>query len=160
MMSVRQKLNEHPRIAAALGAAIIVAGLCVIALQIFGDRPQTVDAKVFFSDDDGATWFAVDGDKIPPIDHNGRPAYRAWVCKCEKSGKIFVNHLERYTDADRQKIEEGGGLHKPATVNIHPEIKKPGAQDWVAADKPLAYEKIKEVACPDGSPVAQIVRPE
>ena len=60
-------------------------------------------SQVFFTDDDGKTWFPDDAKRVPPFDRNGKPAVRAHVYKC--GGKTFVNHMERYTPEAKKKVE-------------------------------------------------------
>jgi hypothetical protein len=130
----------------------------------------TSSAKEFFSDDDGKTWFVEDAAKLPPIDHNGKPAYRAKVFKCA-GGKPFVGYLERYDPRDKQRFEEaahaaessGGSLMPGVTVAGSPEIKKPGDPEWVrlTPETNEKYSRIMQPRCPGGSTAAaQPVLPE
>lgn len=84
-MGIRQTLNENPVVTAAATGGIILLALIFILYQAFGGRGGSgyrPGGKSFFSDDDGATWFADESSKIPPFDHDGKTAYRVVVYKC------------------------------------------------------------------------------
>ena len=82
----------------ALAAGLLVVAVILLWLFYPAGRRQAVgegQRQAFYSDDDGATWFADAADRLPPFDHDGKPAFSAFVYECD--GKPFVNHLERYT---------------------------------------------------------------
>ncbi len=120
----------------------------------------------FFSDDDGATWFADDGTKLPPFDHGGKMAVLAKVYQ-SKDGRQFVGYLMKYAPEARQKIAEAQITHQlhggtVAMKGVEPTVllvKKPGDKDWVPLNDP-AGRKVKEITAPDGSREISIVRPE
>lgn len=159
-MGIRETLNQNPRLTTMGTAAIIVIALIFILWQIFGGDSGgigTDTVKVYYSNDDGATYFAEDAKKIPPFDKDGKPAFRAHVYRCGKSGKPFVNHLERYTADAQKKLEEArskGTSGAPTVMEdvyqTGVEIKKPGAKDWVKQSDPKAGQVIAP-KCPSGS---------
>src|SRR5579862_2306749 len=86
-MGVREKINEKPAYAVATAiVALIVLGLFMY-LHLRDDTTGIV-SRMYYSDDDGKTYFADSTSRIFPFDHNGKPAYRAYVF--QGSGQPFV----------------------------------------------------------------------
>lgn len=142
-MGIRQSLNENPVITTAVTGVIIVVALG-LALKFActsgptRERAAAAPQRCFFTTDDGKTYFPDDIKKLPPFDHDGKPAVRAVVFRCP-DGKEQVSHLERYSDADKKRIQEAMAkspnrplvqLENTAFIGVK-EIKKPGAKDWV-----------------------------
>lgn len=157
-MGIRETLNKNPAITTAATAAIVVAAIGVIVWQLMGSSGPSVSsgtAKMYFSDDDGVTYFADDAKKIPPFDHNGKEAVRAQVFDCG-DGKPFVGLLQRYTKEAKAKLEKSQS-GKPGETIMEDleitglEIKKPktGDKGWVRQTDPRAG-KTSSVTCPDG----------
>jgi hypothetical protein len=133
-------INKNPKIVmACVVLALLVCGY-VVFNQVRG--ASTSSGELFFSDDDGKTWYAETPGTLSPTMHNGKEACRAHVFTCE--GKQFVGYLEKFSanakavveqaaadtkagkTVDRSKVQAavmGGGLL----------IKKPGAKDWRSA---------------------------
>jgi hypothetical protein len=165
-VGIRQKLNENPALSVGV-AAIVIAGAMFVAFRSgcaseSGTRITSGGAKQFFTTDDGPNpaVFVDDATKIPPFDHDGKPAYRARVYRCAH-GKQFVGNLERYSEADRKRLQEaidrnksGKGQPPPveAFFNVM-EVKRPGDKDWVRLTTATRdrYEKILRPVCPEGS---------
>jgi hypothetical protein len=124
-----------------------------------GERPKLAH-KVFFTTDDGKTWFADEADKIPPFEKDGKPAYRVYVYRCG-DGKPFVSHLERYTPEAKKLLEEGRANNRLGDPDLLEkifmngiEVKDPGTGDeetnWVKQSDYARASKITEPRCPDG----------
>ena len=145
-MGIREKLNENPRITTGITIALIVVVLAFILWPSSGPRAggNTGSGKLYFTDDDGKTWFADDATKLPPFDHGGKQAVEAVVYKCE--GKTFVNHMKRYTEAGKKKMQEylskQQNQNDPTLMDVVQatgmEVKTPGAKDWVKMGDPKA----------------------
>ena len=115
-MGVRDWLNNNPKV--VTGATIGV--VLLVALLIFakaggglGGSPAAVKDMAFFTDDDGATWFADDAKKIPPFDHNGKQAVRARVYR--SGGKTFAVPYDQNPAVYfyRADIFEANGIKAP-----------------------------------------------
>ena len=99
--------------------------------------PERV-TEVYYSDDDGKTFFVDDVDKVYPFDRNGKPAYRAYVYRCGDQPP-FVHYLGRYTDKAKARMAElSAKTDDPEAVgelarlrNTAIEVKKPGDANWV-----------------------------
>lgn len=159
-MGLRAKLNDNPRLAIAVcGGCVLLALALYIVPRLAGPTQarDTGDDKAFFSVDDGKTWFADDASKLPPFDHDGKPAYRVRVYHCPH-GKDFVGHLERYADADLKRLAELKGQKKTNTMDyikleMDVEVKRPGSAGWTkpAALSPPIANLIRSPNCPEGA---------
>lgn len=156
-MSLRETLNERRWLGIAIGIGICVLGLALAISRFYaGSAPASL--KVFFSDDDGKTWFADSGAKVPPFDHDGKPACRARVYRCG-AGAPFLNHLESFPPEIKTSIEAGAGTPPNEQQTLMLEranaayalAKKPGDKKWLNAHAGPAYGKVVTPSCPDGS---------
>ena len=168
-MGIRETLNENPRLTTGVTAGIIAIVLIYIlwsALSGGGADASGGGAsgQVFFTDDDGKTWFADDQKKVPPFDHGGKEAVRAYVFKCGPDGKPFVNHMERYSKESKKKLEEvlakGNAINDPTvfesiqTAGL--EFKSPGQKDWIKVSDPK-HTAVLQPKCPKPEDVEQVL---
>ena len=173
-MGVRESLNTHRGLTTAVVSAVIVVALGFGLRGACSNTPEgpaaRAGAKCFFSTDDGKSWFPDDAAKLPPIEHEGKTAYRVKVFRCP-DGTQFVSHLERYAPADKQRLEEsrsapGGanamGMEQTTFMQLG-EVKKPGESKWIrfTPETSEQYQRVIQPKCPDGSTVGlQPVLPE
>jgi hypothetical protein len=146
----------------AAGVVVLVLALIVYRMGAFEGsyEPTAAISKAYFSDDDGATWFADDRAKVPPFERNGKTAHGAEMFTCDGGKTLFVGWLRRYTPEAKKRREQMaqratgqsptifGEMEDPSGV----EIKKPktGEKGWVRQTDPSA-EQVRDVKCPDGS---------
>ena len=157
-MGIRETLNKNPAITTAATAGIVLIAIIVIIWQLWGGSSPIVSSaasQMYYSVDDGKTYFADDASKIPPYDYNGKTAVRALVFDCG-DGKPFVGLLQRYTKEARAKLEKAqsgqpGDLLMEDIEITGLEVKKPGTGDtgWVRQTDPRAGA-VSRVTCPDG----------
>ncbi|MGN6626135.1 MAG: hypothetical protein ACTHLN_05900 [Tepidisphaeraceae bacterium] len=158
-MSIREKLNEKPQIALAFaGVAAVIVFIVIYANS--GNIATQIASKMYYSDDDGKTYFADATNKIFPFDHEGKQAFRATVMK--GNGAPYVAFLTRYSDSVRNQLLALEGKSDPDSVNKRAvlassglEVKKPGSGTWVAMANPEAGKVMQPVA-PDGSPAHEV----
>lgn len=144
-------------------AVLVVIALVVLFMTMTGgpSRPKLKGKpQLFYTVDDGKTYFADDADKIPGFDKDGKPAYRAQVYQCG-SAAPFVGYISRIEEGARKQAEaakaEGKKLAELESIWAGKvEVKKPGDAKWVPAGK---AEKVLLVTCPDGKTAANIVLP-
>lgn len=132
MQKLRDWVNKNPAVMVIIAAVIVVLVGVLAYLQFRGGTVELQQAdKLFFTTDDGATFFTEDAKKEPPFDHNGKQAVRAHVF--EAGGKKFVGYMERFT-ADalkaRQNIAAGQGGPADITFANQKEFKRPGDKNW------------------------------
>jgi hypothetical protein len=155
-MGIRETLNKRPRVAAA-----ITAGCIALAAAMFIWANKGVSERVtraYYSDDDGASFFDDDVDKIYPFDHGGKQAYRAYVYQCGKD-KPFVHYLGRYRDKAKARMAElanktndpeaAGELARLRNTAI--EVKKPGEAKWVPLFSAAGEAMTRHPICADKS---------
>jgi len=134
-MSVREAINKNPVVSVILIVAAVVACVGFAVSSTANSSSSGIPTKAFYSDDDGATYFADDINKVAPFDHQGKQAVKAYVYRFGNHGP-FVGYLERTTPEGAQKIAalkptEPGYADKLAEmVGRHAEVKKPGGKDW------------------------------
>jgi hypothetical protein len=171
-LGIRQSVNENPVIAGSVAGVIIVSILLFLVVRSCSSAPDPMEGsgatKAFFSTDDGKTWFADDAKRIPPytVDKPGDPnhgkvAWGARVARCG-GGAPFVWTLEKYSDADKQKLEEllkqqgdkAKGLPQGYMSGAYAMLKKPGTGDkgWLKLDvgNTVQYAEMAQPKCPDG----------
>lgn len=155
-MSVREILNRNPVL--ATGSALVIVLVAVI-VAYFSYKSSAVEAvspitQVYYSNDDGKSWFADSIAKVPPFDKDGKEADLAYVYQCP-DGKRFVAYLQRYTpegkknlDAARAHWTPSGGM-LPNVSSQQTEVKKPSQSQWTnGADQ--AAIAIMTLRCPAG----------
>jgi hypothetical protein len=138
-VALREKLNQqNPVVIASSVGALIVVIILLIFFTMRGEGgklngPRYRPDKDFFSDDEGHTFFIDDSNKIPPFQHNGRPAYRA-VVFLDSNDKKFVGYLESYDQATKEKMEselKSGKSLADVKADNPPNIKNVAGGGWV-----------------------------
>ncbi len=146
-MSVRETINRNPIIfiAAVIAAAVIAIAVSISQLR---SHRQLGPASVFFTVDDGKTWFADNSKLVAPVDHNGKEAVQCYVFSCGK--KEFAGYLLKYSPKGKDELERmhAAGITAMGLSPSEVLIKKPGDKDWVdqANDK---SRSVLQVPCPD-----------
>jgi hypothetical protein len=152
-MGLRESLGEKKGMAIVAGAMLLVA-----AVALRREAAPTASNQQFFSADDGRSYFTASVDSVPPFEHDGKPAVRAYVFQCQ--GERFVGYLERYKeDARRLVLSNITGKSAAATpqqvaavqqaqMNGR-EVKRPGEKQWVNLLSPEGA-KVAAVRCPAG----------
>lgn len=156
-MGIREKLNQNAGLSMGVTIALIVIALVVIISQLRPRKPAGVTSKMWFTTDDGATWFKDDASKAPPWDKDGKQAVQAYVYKCPK-GKAFVTYLRRYTPAALEmfQVDIKAGFAPRMSEEVvgyqNVEIKKPGDKEWKKMNEPREeLRKVTTFTCPDGT---------
>ena len=139
-----------------LAGAIAAVGVVVVLVSIWrvngGQTNGQAVTQAYYSDDDGKSWFANAVGKPTPFDHNGKPAYQAFVFRCLSSKQFFVGYLLRKDPLSQIPIKSTVDAAKAAPGQTEPagtQVKKPGSDEWVPEGSPLA-QTIVQAACPDG----------
>lgn len=166
-MGIRQTLNEKPALGMTLTGVLIVAALGAIFWQVRAAQPSRHGSRqLFYTDDDGATYFADSADKITPFtDADGKPAVQAMVYQCA-DGKPFVGYLVRLTEEGRRTAQKA--LQQTGSTRVHlgpeeSEVKKPGSRNWIRFDSnnPQPYTNAMAPKCPDGATTGlRVVQPQ
>lgn len=162
-MDFRELLNRNPKVISGIagGLAVIGLGLVVWQARVNSGNVAASD-QTYYTIDDGNSWFADDATKVPPFDHNGKPAVRCTVYNV--NGKDTVAFLLKYPDDVRTRMLkdfEEQKAHPPkdgtrgGSVSIRyvntGVVKRPGDAAWL----PMADAKAQAMMQPppDGIPV-------
>lgn len=154
-MGIRETLNRNPAITTGGTVLIIILALGAILWQTIGGRPHISD-KAYYSSDDGQTYFSDKLTQIPPFDHGGQPAVRAYVFSC--GGNKFVAYLEKYNEKSKAALDKSAAANNgvpaaDALENAQADglvVKKPGGSKWVLESDDVKSRPIMEVKCPNG----------
>jgi hypothetical protein len=154
-LGLREQINKKPGLASGITGGVVLVLVLIMFWQIRGGHrtPTTTTTRVYFTVDDGRTWFADDSSQVPPFDHEGAQAVRCFVFKCSSSAP-FVGYLETLTQTAHDRLAPAA----LGTMGATPDdilVKKPGDKNWVLPNSPKG-PKILDVHCPDGS----VERPE
>lgn len=158
-MSIRQTLREKPVVGSSVAIGLIVIALGLTFYQRASRHQDwTPPQQVFFTVDDGKSWFVGDYKKVPPFEHDGKQAYRVFVFRCHD--KEFAGYLERFTPEAQKVLLEVRS--KPLSKTGAPdsaamdamtrgrEVKRPGDQKWTTCANPREVRPITNPACPHG----------
>jgi hypothetical protein len=149
-MGVREQITRHPGWAWTAGATLLVAAVLLILAQLRANAPRPYTGKAFFSTDDGKTWFEDDIEKLPPFEHDGKTAYRAYVFTCDGGKTQWVGYLQRYAKAIREKNNRARRGTGPITDGI--ELKRPGDAEWIPQSEIERARALLEVTCGHDNP--------
>jgi hypothetical protein len=159
-MGMQKYIEQKPALMASFAGAALLIALIALYHQTVGKPHLSVRLlnSAFYSDDDGSTWFVDDASKLPPFDHNGKPAVRAVVYRYDNDKK-FVAYLEKFSDAELAQAQAAIAAHPQETshwAQSPMQVKKPGDAKWILppAENPqgaIAYAKIITATAPDGS---------
>jgi hypothetical protein len=148
-MGIQEELQKWPK-TTACGAIVLIVAAVVFAARAIrnggGPPAPAFHEQAFYTTDEGATLFADSVFKVPPIDHDGASAVRAYIFTCDGGKHQWVQYLEKYIDVQKEKLE----AHAPDAGSVQPLVKAPGKGDWVGERDPRGIA-ITTPKCPDGS---------
>ena len=153
---MRELLSKWPKTSGVVAALAVAASIAYVVhtwTNRGGDLPVFPD-KAFYSDDDGATWFADSDSKVPPYqDNNGREAVLANVFSCDGGKHAWVQYLQKYTPETKAGLEaqHAGKDAPPGTPGplAGELVKRPGPGKWIHLSDPAAAA-VMTPKCPDG----------
>ena len=160
-MGIREVIDKNKSAVAAVTAVVVVGAGIYIATQaraVIGGPPGP--GEVYYTTDEGKSLFTDSIGRIPPFDHNGKPAVRAYVFEC--GGKRTVGYLSRYSDEavkSLQEVKAAPGQRpdpkRTTAIGSGIELKRPGEPNWVKQTDPAAGA-IRTFKCPDGTTPAPV----
>jgi len=145
--SLRERLRSNSRFGYGVAVAVLITGLALLAFQWvnqFG-TPAYSEIKVFYSVDDGKTYFPDGEGRLPPFDHPNGLAVRAHVFN--GSSGPFVGYLEQFSPEARNIITRVSEAAKTAKPGDKPppelsrvvdaqrngrQVKRPKDANWVS----------------------------
>jgi hypothetical protein len=147
-MALREAMEKYRTTAIAVAAGMILITLLSVWHSLA--PPKKMSTQSFFSTDDGKTFFADSSSRIPPFDHDGKPAYGCYVFTNDGGKTKYVGWLFRYTDEGKRRLEQSrthpGGVVGSSIYECI-EVKAPGTGDhgWLPCNNPEAA-RIQRVA--------------
>jgi hypothetical protein len=149
-MSIRETLDKHPRLVLAAVAATVVIGIVVGVANSRKEPLIPSKTKVFFTDDDGKSWYPESGETIAPCDHNGKTAVRCFVFQAS-GGKEFSAYEEKLPDQVLQQVKQMPPDKRPnmSTLGNQILLKRPGQGEWVSPASPQGRDILNNIAGPD-----------
>lgn len=140
-MDIRKIINNGP-VVIPLAVLVIAAFAWEASRSMPNRQAPIVVSNVYYSDDDGMTWFVDTDEKVPPFDHNGKTAVLAFVYKTP-DGRQFVQHLEEYPPSVKASADSAistGSTEeaKALLAGATPLVKRPGDKFWVSQTDPRA----------------------
>lgn len=157
-MWIREVINSRPKTTSAIAAAaLVVIGVTLFAMMRPSAGSESLASKLYFTVDDGKTFFVDDSSNIPPFDHDGKKAVQAVVFRCDQ-GEPFVGYLLRFPPAVKSSLNALSPADRqtdPKALNMRmksAEVKKPGGSRWVSLDTDAPNSGLGDIIRPDGPP--------
>lgn len=150
-MSLRDKLNQHPPLAVAVAALIVIVAWVVVSKA--GQSPTGREDLAWYYDIKTGELFGADRTLPPPLElAEDNVAVRAAVYSCGScdDDKRFIAYLESYDDAAHEAY-----THQPRTAEDDVVIDRgyrigtaPQGEsiEWMSADNPAAIELLDSPA--------------
>jgi hypothetical protein len=150
-VSLREQINQRSVVFGGITGVVVLLLIALVFWELFGGRqPARVSTeKVYYTTDDGRTWFADDSRNVPPCEHDGAMAVRCMVFKCSSSAP-FAGYLEELTPQAHDEMM-ASAQHSSMLPFGGILVKKPGAKNWVLSYTPEGAKIINDVHCPAGS---------
>jgi hypothetical protein len=155
-MGIREGISRNRALIAVIAIAlIVVSGALILRNRRAEGVMETSSAQAFFSVDDGKSWFLDDVKKIPPFQHDGKPACRAYVFTCDGGKTKWVGYLEQFTPEAKKQLEQAqrgtGPPELPGPLGpTGRQVKRPQTTDWVDSTDAEQVVKITQPTCPHG----------
>lgn len=153
---VRATLLRHPKLVAAAVVTVVLAVGAFLTWFYWPEPRLVAPSRAWYTVDDGDTRFDDDAERIPPFDHDGKPAVRLHLYSCDGGKTTFVGYLQKLPEETLQKYRDKGV--DPASIDDDELAgdggwlaKRPGPGNWVNSQSdPDAFRVVVSVRCPDG----------
>lgn len=149
-------INRHRKSTAALALLVIAFAAAYLTWFYWPGPDNSPPVFAWYTVDDGKTWFQDDAERLPPFEHDGKPAVRLHLFSCDDGKTTFVGYLQKLPEEVFKKYRDKG--IDPSKVDDDELaadsgwlMKRPGDADWVSSkDGGQAYLSLVTVHCPDG----------
>lgn len=154
----KAKRKQNPLLIALI--LLIAAGaIALLVWELWPEPHNPRPTRAYYTADDGKTLFADDAERLPPFDHDGKPAVRAMVYSCDGGKTRFVGYLQKLPEDALQEANQKAVAAGRDPKDIDDDeialksgwlAKKPPERDWVNSKDHDRYAQTIKVACPDG----------
>jgi hypothetical protein len=166
-MDIRRTLQQKPIFGIGIAVLMVLMATAILARTYWPEKKPNL-SLVYYTDDDGATWFADSAFLVPPFDHNGKTAVVAEVYSYDKGSKKFCAYEAKYTAKAKKRLEAAlaeaqKNNQPPASVSLYRDrtfmsegmlVKQPGSGNWVSMADP-GSNSICSIHAPDDTAVDQ-----
>jgi hypothetical protein len=104
VMGVRESLNKKQSLSIGMAVAFLICAAGIIIISRWPEH-RFSGKTVFYTDDDGQSWYVGSLFQTPPIDRNGKQTVRAVVYSCDNGNKKICAYLIRYLASDKKRID-------------------------------------------------------
>jgi hypothetical protein len=167
-MAIFQKIRENKRLGVTVAVCFFVLAFVITFWQYVPEKKADL-TQLYYTVDDGKTWFADSAYKIAPFDKDGKTAVIAEVFSYDNGSKKFCAYLAKYTPEAKKKLEAAianaqAKGQDPAAILHDRNISQNGMlvkaigedKPWVPFNDPRARE-IFSFQSPDGSAYDQVL---
>ena len=147
-MSIRESINNNSTISIIVIVAASGLAVAATAWEFASPSRDRGPDRVFFTTDDGKTYFADSSKLVAPFDHDGKEAVQSFVYRCSKTQ--FVGYLMKYSLQGKTELEKAhaAGMASIGLAASEVLVKKPGDASWVDQAKDKS-RTVLQVTCPD-----------
>jgi hypothetical protein len=93
---VEETTNKKPVVIVVACCVALIVSAWVIVRSLRPRAPETVGQHLYYTDDDGETWFVADNKAKPPFDHNGKEAVCVFLYSCDGGKTKYVSYLLKF----------------------------------------------------------------
>lgn len=146
---LRDWMNQNSALVTVGAVALLIIAIVAVVIQM---RPDGIDPpdQAFFYVPETKEMFAAEAKMIPPIDRNGKPAFKAHVYGCGDCDdpNRFTAYYEKYTDAGKAQLDklreqmastgdpEGEIENQIYEISMTQRFFSTDAAEWVLAESP------------------------
>jgi hypothetical protein len=126
-MGLREQMNKKPALTGGVVIGVIVIAAAWLVHWHGAGSGVVVRNQIYFSDDDGKSYYSDAMTNLAPYTHNGRDAVIAHVFQIG-SNPPFIAYLEKFTDDMKAQMSQ----QPPPDVDSDAGtlVKRPGDKDW------------------------------
>jgi hypothetical protein len=160
-LGLREAIRKKQGLTAVVACVIIAVAMVAIFVQARDGGFASPD-DVYYTKDDGKTFYPDTADKLMVPDASGNPNVRAHLI--EVNGKQVVGYMSRMTPEALKTIQEAQEARKAgrpvdgrklsAIAQNGVEYKKPGDAKWIPSSDVQAVTKIRSLQRPGEGNVA------
>lgn len=145
-----------------IGAGSLILLAILISIHNLAPAKKYSQTTLYFSDDDGKSWYLDSNINIPPYDHDGHDAVGAALYRTARNSAPFCGYLYRFPDGTKKQLD---ALQPNARVSAayssitaaDMEVKSPGSSgNWYTVGTPGA-NKVMTIQSPDGSELDRVL---